>query len=263
MNIVVCVKQVPDPEQPASNLRVDANGRRVTGDPNVRPVINGYDENAVEAALRLKEAQGGKISILSVGAESARDVIKHALSMGADEGYIVEDPALSEADPWMIASALGAAIGKIGDTDLVLCGRQASDDDNGQVGPTLAEVLGLPCVTVLRAIQAQNGSLRVEQLIPDGFRAFQVPLPALLSISNEYGKPRYPTTRGIMLAARKQITAWSAAELGLGPEALKPRLQHVRYFIPARESRVEFITGETLEEAGEKLALRLREEKLI
>jgi len=181
----------------------------------------------------------------------------------ADEGYIVEDPALSEADPWMIASALGAAIGKIGDTDLVLCGRQASDDDNGQVGPTLAEVLGLPCVTVLRAIQAQNGSLRVEQLIPDGFRAFQVPLPALLSISNEYGKPRYPTTRGIMLAARKQITSWSAADLGLGPEASKPRLQHVRYFIPARESRVEFITGETLEEAGEKLALRLREEKLI
>lgn len=263
MNIVVCVKQVPDPEQPASNLRVDASGRRVTGDPNVRPVINGYDENAVEAALKLKEAQGGKVSILSLGQESARDVIKHALSMGADEGYIVEDAAFEEADPLLIANALAAAIRKIGETDLVLCGRQASDDDNGQVGPMLAEVLNLPCVTVLRAVQAQDGNLRVEQVIPDGFRAFQVPLPAVLTISNEYGKPRYPTTRGIMLAARKQITSWSAADLGLSGEALNPRLQHVRFFVPVRESKVEFISGETLEEAGEKLAQRLREERII
>lgn len=263
MNIVVCVKQVPDPEQPASNFRVDPSGRRVQGDPNVRPVINGYDENAVEAALQLKEKHGGTVSIISLGPDSSRDVIKHALSMGADEGYLIQDPAFEEADFWVIANALAAGIRKLGPVDLVLCGRQASDDDAGQVGPGIAELLGLPCVTVLKAVEVTDGAVRVEQVLPDGFRAFSVRLPAVLTISNEYGRPRYPTTRGIMMAARKPITVWSAKDLELTEDQLRPRLQLVRYFIPVRESKCEFIEAETPEEAGVKLALRLREERLI
>jgi electron transfer flavoprotein beta subunit len=265
MNIVVLVKQVPDPEAPSSTFKVENN--RVVPPANVAPVISTYDESALEAAFRLREASGGKVTAISLGTgPKIRDSLKQALAMGADEAYHVKDPALEDPDAFTTATALAAAVRKVGEYDLVLAGRQASDWDAGQVGPGVAELLGVPCVTIVRTIQPQDGKLRVERVVEDGVDIYEVPLPALLTCTSEMLAPRYPTLKGIMAAGRKPIPEWTLADLGLGADAVGPaahRSHLERLFIPVQGGECEFIEGENVGEAAEKLALRLREAKLI
>jgi electron transfer flavoprotein beta subunit len=265
MNIIVCVKQVPDPETPASQFRVDEAAKKVIPAPGVPPVISQFDAIAVEAALRIRDAKGGKITVISVGPESARDVIKHSLAMGADDGILISDPVLADADSFVIAQVLAAAIKKIGEFDLVLVGRQATDWDMGVVGPGLAELLGVPQVTIARKVEAVNGSLRVERVLLDGFETIDVMIPCVVTVSNELGEPRYPQLRQIMQAARKQVDVWKASDLGLDAAQISslPHLNLERLFIPVVESQCEFIEGETPQEMAQKLARRLREAKLI
>lgn len=263
INIVVCVKQVMDPETPSSAFRVDSETRRVVPAPGIPPVVNGFDENAVEAALRVKEAEGGNITVISLGGEFVMDVMKKPLSMGADELILVQDEAVDGLDSFSTAQALSKAIKKVGEFDLILCGRQASDWDNAHVPLGIAEILGLPCVTVARKLEIVDGGLIVHRSISDGYEVVETSLPAVVTVSNELGEPRYPTLRGIMSASRKTPTVWTAADLGLGPDDLAPKLQLTDLSIPLSDRQCEVIEGEDEADAGRKLALRLREEKLL
>lgn len=276
MNIIVCIKQVPDPDIPPGHFRIDEAARQVVLPPSVAPVMNGYDANALEAALRLKEQQGGTVRALSVGPDSARDTLKRAIAMGADGAVLVNDPALLDGDSWLTAAALARAIHKLGSYDLVLCGRQASDTDAAQVGLGVAELLGLPAVMPVQQLQvAGDAVLRVQRLTEDGYQVIEIQLPALLAVSSEIGEPRYPPLRGIMAAGRAQIPVWCAAELPPLPAApkgngrhedwpsLAPKLTLRRLYLETREARCEFIQADSPAAAGRALADKLREAKLI
>ncbi|MFN3973827.1 MAG: electron transfer flavoprotein subunit beta/FixA family protein [Dehalococcoidia bacterium] len=264
--IVVTAKQVLDPETPASALQIDPARKRMVAPANVPPVVNGFDENAVEAALRIKDALGApnvKVTVLSVGKAFALDVIKKPLSMGADELVLVQDDACDNLDAFQTARVLAAAIKQMGTVDLVLCGRQASDWDQSQVPLALAEFLGLPCVHITKKVEVKDKTVLVERVIPDGTEVIQVHLPALITVSNELGQPRYPTLRGIMASTRKQPIVRKLADLGLNPADLAPKVELLDLFIPIRQKRCEIVSGDNDEEKGRNLARRLREAKLI
>jgi electron transfer flavoprotein beta subunit len=261
MDIVVTVKQVPDPDIPPTHFKVDEAAKKVIPPAGVSPVMNGYDAHALEAALRLKEQLGGKVTVVSLGPDSARDTLKRAIAMGADAAVHINDPALNEADSATTADALAAAIKKLDRFDLVLCGRQASDTDGGQVHLGVATRLGLPAVSPIQKVDdASAETLTVERMVEDGYQRLKVRLPALLGVSSEINEPRYPPLKGIMAAGRAQIPVWSAAELGL---SVQPRVQLRRLYVEVREARVELIEADSLGEAGTRLADKLREARLV
>ena len=264
LRIVVLAKQVIDPDMPVSAFQVDRENRRVVTPSNIPPVVNGFDENAVEAALRIREAQEATITVISMGKGFAMDVIKKPLSMGADELVLLQDDAFeSTIDSFLSARVLAAAIGRLEGYDLIICGRQASDWDNAQVPLGVAELLGVPCVTIGKNVQVGDGKVMVDRIVPEGVEVVEAPLPALVTVSNELGQPRYPTLRGIMGATRKQPTIWSLDELGVKPSEIEAGLSLVDLYVPVSEKNCEFIEGDSEEEVGRNLALKLREAKLL
>lgn len=263
LRIAVCVKQVPDPETPASAFKVDESVNRVVPAPGIPPVVNGFDLHAVEAALRIKDAGEAEVTILAAGHDFVMDVMKKPLSMGADTLVLSEDPAFEDMDAVSTVTVLSAMIEKMGPFDLILTGRQASDWDQAQVPLGLAERLGLPSVTLARNVEPRDGVVRIERALTDGYQVVEAPTPAVVTVSNELGEARYPTLRGIMAASRKQPERLTLDDLGLDAEVLSPALSLRRLFIPESESQVELIDGEDEADAGRKLALRLRELNLI
>jgi electron transfer flavoprotein beta subunit len=264
--MIVCCKQVIDPEAPPATFKVDTATNKVVPPQGVPPVISPFDEQAVEAALKIKDAKGGKITAISLGVNLLRDVVKKPLSMGADELILLEDPAFTEGDSWSTAYALAMAIQKVGKFDLIFCGRQASDWDSGQVGSAIAEILGLPSVTVAKKVEATDGKVKVERVTADGYEVVEVTLPALITVSNEIGAARYPTIKGIMAAKRKEPTVWKPADIGVDPATIGAagrRTKLVKLFQPVREGKCEVLTADTPEEAAVKLAQRLREVKAL
>jgi electron transfer flavoprotein beta subunit len=266
LNIIVCVKQVLDPEIPPAKFRLDTESKRVIPPEGIPPVINPYDAQAVELALRLKEKHGDKIVALTVGTEAAGSAVKHALSMGADEGVVLADEAFEGSDSFSTAYILTKAIQKIRDYDLILCGRQAADWDEGLVGSIIAENLGLPLVTLAKAIDVAGEELRVTRVTLDGYQVFAVPTPAVVTVSSEVGQPRLPSGWGIISAARKQVPLWKAQDIDadlsqIGAAAVRRKLK--RLFIPERERKCEIVGGETVAEAADKLAERLRQAGVI
>jgi len=190
MNIIVTVKQVPDPDVPPSHFKVDAVANKVVPPAGGAPIMNGYAGNALEAALRLKEKHGGKVTVVTLGGSEARDVLKRGLAMGADAAVLIDDATLRDGDSSVTAQALAAAIRKLGDFDLILAGRQASDTDAGQVHLGIAELLDLPSVIPAIAIEASGDSLRVNRMGEDGYQVVEVKLPAVVVVSSEIGEPR-------------------------------------------------------------------------
>lgn len=266
MNIIVCVKQVADPEAPPSRFKIDATANKVITPADIPPVLDPYSEYAVEAALKLKDTHGCTVTALSLGTGFLKDVIKKPLAMGADELFLLEDEAFTDGDSWTTAYALAAAIRKMGDYDLVLCGRQSADWDAGQVGSGIAEFLGLPVITLARRIDISNGIPSVERVTTDGYEVMETPLPAVITVSNEIGEPRYPTIRGIMAAKKKEPTVWKPADIGLETSQVGAAGCHCRLvslFQPEREGSCRMIDSETPEEAAVKLAESLRQEKLL
>jgi electron transfer flavoprotein beta subunit len=266
VNIIVCVKEIPDPETPASAFAIDAAAMRAIPAKDTPPVISPFDEQAVEAALRFKDADGSKVTVISMGGASAEKVLKHTLSMGADEAFLLNDSAFENSDSTSTAYALSQAIKKVGEFDIIFCGRQAGDFDAGQVGSGIAEILGVPGVTVAKKIEVSDGKARVERVLPDGFEVVEVALPAVITVSNEIGEPRYATLKGIMAAAKKTVPVWTAGEIEADASKVGvsgARTKMLKLFIPVRESKCEIIEGENEEEAAANLALKLRESKLI
>ena len=265
MNMIVCVKQVIDPEAPPATFKIDAaaNTAAMQGAP---PVIDPYGEYAVEASLKIKDAGGGKITVLSMGSGMLREVVKKPLSMGADELVLLEDEAFSDGDSWANANALALAIRKIGEYDLILCGRESSDTNAGQTGAGIAELLELPVVTLAKKIDINGNVARVERSTSEGYEVVEVTLPAVITVSNEIGEARYPTIKGIMAAKKKEPVVCKPADIGaeaaqVGGAGRKAAM--LKLYQPVQEGRCEMAEGDTPEEAAAGLAMKLREAKII
>jgi electron transfer flavoprotein beta subunit len=266
MNIIVCVKQVIDPEAPPANFKVDATSKKVVLPADTPLVLDPYSEYALEAALKLKDKCGGSVTALSLGENLLREVIKKPLSMGADELILLEDTAFADGDSFSTAYALSMAIKKIGNYDLILCGRQSADWGSEQVGSNIASMLELPAVTLACKIEITDNGAFVERITDEGYEIIKAPLPVVINVSNEIGEPRYPTVRGIMAARKKEPIVWKPVDISVEPSQVgnAGRRSHlVKLFHPLHNSKCEFIEAETPEEAAVNLADRLKQEKLI
>jgi electron transfer flavoprotein beta subunit len=262
IKMVVCMKQVLDPQIPPSSFKIDPEAKRAIPAKGTPPVLNPFDENALEAALRIKDIQGGKVTVVSMGWYLAKPVVRKSLAVGADELILLEDDAFEDLDSYSTAYTLATAIKKIGEYDLILCGRQAADSNAGQVGSGIAEILGVPIITVAQKVQVVDGKVRVERVISDGYEVIELPMPAVITVSNEIGQLPLPSGWDIILAAQRSVTTWSTQDLGIDPSQMK-RTSLLKLFIPVREAKCQIIEGENSEEAGRNLALKLREAKII
>ncbi|RME90839.1 MAG: electron transfer flavoprotein beta subunit/FixA family protein [Anaerolineae bacterium] len=256
MKIIAFVKQVPDS---AATVVVE-DGKVSWGDAPL--VINPWDEYAVEAALQQKEAHGGTVTAISMGDESAKEALKHALAMGCNEAILISDPALANVDTRATAEVLAAAVRKIGDADMIFFGRQAIDGDAGITPAQTARILGLPMLSFAASISVEGDTVKVERSIEEGRQIVSAKLPAVFTVVKDFGEPRYPSFMGIRKAARAQIPVWTLADLGIEapksvvswPEIMNP---------PKREVTCEFIEGDSPEEIAEKLADKLIAEKVL
>lgn len=256
MKIITCIKQVPD-----SEARVTAQDGQVSwGDSPL--VINPFDEYAVEAALQQKDNGNETVTALCLGPESAREALKHALAMGADEAILVSDPALESLDSQGAARVLAAAIHKIGAADLVIFGRQTLDNGSGLMAAQTARLLGWPLLSFAGKIEVQAAAVRVERVLEEGKQTVSASLPAVISVVQSIGEPRYPSFMGIRKASKALIPVWSLADLGITPPQTVVNRRHVMS-PPAREARCEIITGESPEAIAETLVEKILAEKVL
>ena len=256
MKIVVCVKQVPD-----SEAKVSASGDKILwGEAPL--VINPFDEYAVEGALLQKEAAGGTVTAICLGPEAGREALKHALAMGADEAVLISDPALSVLDTQGAAQILAAAVKKMGDVDMLFFGRQTLDDGSGITAAQTARLLGWPMLGYVGHIQVQGGSVEVSRVIEEGRQNVKAPIPAVLSIVQSIGEPRYPSFMGIRKASKATIPVWTLADLGVStPRQYVSRVELLTP--PSREVRCEIISGESPEAIAAALADKVLAEKVL
>ena len=259
MKIIACIKQVPD-----SEAKVKAEGGNITwGDAPL--VINPFDEYAVEGALQQKEATGGTVTALCIvpAGDAAKDIAaKHALAMGADEAVLVSDPALNELDTVGAARVLAAAINKIGGVDMVVFGRQTLDNGAGITPAQTARVLGWPMLGLAGQIKVQDGSVSVERVIEEGRQNVSAKLPAVLSVVQSIGEPRYPSFMGIRKASKATIPVWSLGDLGISAPA--PVVKRAELMNPpVRETAVEIIAGDSPEAIAETLVEKILAEKVL
>jgi electron transfer flavoprotein beta subunit len=257
LKIIACIKQVPD-----SEAKVKAEDGKVTwGDAPL--VINPFDEYAVEGALQQKEANSGStVTALCIGPESAKDALKHALAMGADDAILVSDPALNEVDTVGAARVLAAALQKIGGVDMVVFGRQTLDNGAGITSAQTARVLGWPMLGLAGSIKVQDGTVTVDRVIEEGRQTVSAKLPAVLSVVQSIGEPRYPSFMGIRKASKANIPIWSLGDVGISvPATVVKRTELMNP--PVQNTEIEIITGETPAEIGDKLADKILAEKVL
>ncbi len=263
MNIIVLIKQVPD----TTEVKLDPRTGNLIRE-GIDSVMNPDDRHALEAGLRLKESGGGKVTVLSMGPPQAIDVISEALGMGADRGVLLTDRAFAGADTWATSHTLGKAVEKIGDYDLILCGRQAIDGDTAQIGPQVAEYLGIPQVTYVFGMEEVKGrSMTVRRRIEAGYERLRVSLPALFTVTAEANSPRDPVIGSLLAAcgAKAPIQVWDAADLGMttAQVGLEGSLTHVIRTFPPKSQRAGEILEGSPAQAVEDLVGRLKERNLI
>ena len=233
MKITVCVKQVPA----ANEQRLDPVTGTVIRE-GVPSILNPFDAYALEEAVRLKERLGGEITVLSMGVPSAQETLRRALAVGADQAILLSGRAFSGADTLATARALAKAIGKAGGADLVLCGRMATDGDTAQVGPMLAEMLGVPHAADVSEIEAiDGGRVILTRMTDDGYRREQLPLPALLTVVKEINVPRLPSVTGVLRGQAAEVTVWDAPDVGALPEEIGQRGSRTRVVRTARPAK--------------------------
>lgn len=260
MNIVVCIKQTLDT---AATLTL-VDGKAAWGDAPL--VLNPWDEFAVEQALLTKEAEGGQVTAICLGPESAEEALKQALAMGCDEAILIQDPAFDTADSLVASRVLAAAIEKLDSPDLIFFGKSAVDTDTGVTGPQVARRLGWPSLNLVAAIpelDAGAKTIKVERLLEEGRQVVSGPLPAVVSVVKEINEPRYPSFMGIRKASKAEIPRWSAADIGLEGD-IQPALTWPEILAPEKVgTEVEIIEGGDPVEIAAKLADRLFEEKVL
>ena len=260
MHIVACIKQVPD----TKNVRIDPDTHTLVRQ-GVESIINPFDMFAVEAALKIKDASGARVTVITMGPPQATEALRDTLSLGVDDAILLSDRAFAGSDTWATSTTISAAIRKMGDVDLVLCGKQAVDGDTAQVGPEAATLLDIPYATFVKRIELFDaGHLKVTRQTDEGTEIWKIPMPALVTVIKEIGEPRLPSLRHKMRAKKAQIPVWGAADLGLDPNSIGlcgSFTQVIRVFSPPRRSNRIRIQG-TVEEQAEQLYQVLKEAKV-
>jgi electron transfer flavoprotein beta subunit len=256
MDIIVCIKQVPD----TKDVRLDPETNTLARE-GVESIMNPFDRHALEEAVRIKEERGGTVTALSMGPPQAEAVLREAISCGADEGVLVSDRAFAGADTWATSYTLARAVVTLGSFDLVLCGKQAIDGDTAQVGPGLANQLSLPYVTCVQRVRSSDEEgLVVERMMDDGYDVVRMPLPALITVVKDINEPRVSSLKGKMRAKKAEIRVLRAADIGADPQCIGlagSPTKVVSVFTPKpRDNRIK-ITG-TPEEQVEQLVARLQ-----
>ncbi len=261
MNILVCLKQIPDPEVPARDFSLDRSGLQASPE-CAGLVTNIFCENALETALQLRDRHGGRITILSLGPQSVEDTLRKGLAMRADAAFMVLNDTGQLPDSAATAKVLATAIQKLDGFDLILTGRESGDWGAGQTGGLLAEELGLPFIAFVDEIEEEGSErLVMRQQNDSGWQKFSAPIPMVASITNsDHNLPRIPKTRDIIRANRKPITCWSLEDLELSPDLFSPdhlMVQVTRLTIPQAKGDCEFIEGATKEEKIGELAEKI------
>ncbi|OGO05549.1 MAG: electron transfer flavoprotein subunit beta [Chloroflexi bacterium RBG_13_56_8] len=266
MHAIVCIKSVPDTTEVRFNPET---GTLMRGE--VGLTLNPFDAYAIEEAIRLKEAHGGTVTVLTMGPPPAEKELREAIAMGCDQAILLSDVEFAGADTWATSYTLAQAISKLGEYDIILCGRQAADGDTGQVGPGIANQLEIPQLTYvfkIREIDFEQGYAETERLMEEGREIARTRLPALLSVVKDINQPRYPTFRGIRRARGLEIPIWGAKDLdGADPTRLgldgSPTAVVRVFSPPQREGKVELIEGANVTEIAEKLADKILRDKVI
>ena len=257
MNIIVCIKQVPETQE----VRLDPVTHTLKRD-GIAAIINPFDLYALEEGLRAKESQGGTVTVMTMGPPQAEAALREALGFGADAAVLVSDRAFAGADTWATALTLAKAVEKLGAADLIFCGKQAIDGDTAQVGPMLATILDIPYVAWARKLAFNDGgSVTVERLLDHGYDAVETSLPALITVVKEINEPRVPSFKAKLKAKKEAIPVWGINDLGLvaADVGLSGSFtQVVKVFPPPARGTSEVWTGEATELAG-RLWQRLKE----
>jgi len=258
MNIIVCIKQVPE----TTEVRINPETNTLIRE-GVKSIINPFDMYAIEEAVRLKEKFLGKTTVITMGPPQAEAALREAISIGIDQGILGCDRAFAGSDTWATSYTLASAIKKIGQFDLIICGKQASDGDTAQVGPGISAHLNIPQVTYVKKIEEiKNQVARVERMMEEGFEVIETPLPVLLTVVKEINEPRLPSLKGMMRSKSAKITIWSQKELNLDPQQIGlcgSPTQVVKIFTPPKRSGGQLISGE-IQEISEKLVELLKGE---
>ena len=263
MNIIVLVKQVPD----TTEIKLDPKTGNLIRE-GIESILNPDDRHALEAAVALKENVGGKVTAVSMGPPQAIDVITEAIGMGADHGVLLSDRAFAGADTWATSSTLGKAVETIGEYDLIFCGRQAIDGDTAQIGPQMADYLGIPHVSyVFDLEEIAEERLVVKRRLEDGFERVEIRLPALLTVISELNMPRYPMVGRLIEACgdKAPIDVWNAADIAAKTSeiGLEGSLTHViKTFAPKFKRQGEMLEG-SAEECVTALMGKLRENRIL
>ncbi len=259
MKIIVCIKQVPD----AKDVRLDPETNTLARE-GVQSIMNPYDQHALEEAVRLKEELGGEVTVLSMGPPQAEEVLRQAISCGADKGVLISDRAFAGADTWATSYTLAKAVKKIGAFDLILCGKQAIDGDTAQVGPGLAIQLDIPFLTCIQKVrEANEKELVMERMMDDGYDVVAVEYPVLLTVVKDLNEPRVPSLKGKMKSKKAVIETLSAADVGADASCIGlagSPTQVVDVFPPPPRGERAILTGtidEQVEQLVEKLAVYL------
>ena len=262
MHIVVCVKQVPNTTQ----VRINPETNTLVRD-GVESILNPFDENALEMALQLKEKHpGAKVTVLTMGPPQAAEILKEAVGRGADAVVLLCDRAFAGSDTWATSYAISTAIGKLEKPDLVLFGKQAIDGDTAQVGPGVADWLGIPCIAYARKIEIADGRARVERAFEDGFEKLEVALPCALTVLKEANVPRMASLRGKMAAKKLNIVPLTAEAVGADPAKLglnASPTRVVRIFSPPPKTGGVKWQNEEPAAMAQKLVDLLKERKLV
>ncbi len=260
MDILVCIKQVPD----TAEVRINPETNTLIRE-GVPSIINPYDLHALEAALQIREKTGGKVTAVTMGPPQAEEALREAVSMGVDEVRLISDRAFAGADTWATSYALYKALDKLG-FDIILCGKQAIDGDTAQVGPEVAEFLNIPHISYVRKIEDVSGSgIRVQRLMDEGYDVVESPLPVLLTVVKEINTPRLPSLKGKMAAKKAVITKMDLAAIGAEEEnvGLKGSPTQVRnIFAPQAKTDRKMLQG-SLEEQLDTLVQELRGLKCV
>ena len=261
MKILVFVKQVPDTD----DVKLDPRTGNLMRD-GVQSVINPFDANGVETALQLKAKCGGEVIAISMGPAQADDVLKKALAMGCDQSVLLSDRALGGADTLATGYPLAKAAEKIGDYDLLICGRHATDAETAQTGPIIAAFLGIPQVTLVDQVTVEDGYAICRRMLPDRYETVKVKLPALITVCSEINTPRYPTPINIMKALKKPRAVWTAADLGCVPGLVvvkgSPSTNKKIFEPPKRMTDTKYFSGD-VDAMADAIVDALEAEKLI
>ena len=258
MKIAVCIKQVPDTE---TRIRIAPDGKGIV-ESDVNWIVSPYDEFAIEEALKIKEAKGGEVVLVSLGPDRVQSALRSGLAMGADSALHLKDPLFEQTDTLGTAWALATAL-KPQAPDLILMGQQGVGGDNAQVPGLVAEILDLPQVTMAVKIELQDGKATIEREIEGAHETWDVTLPAVVSAQKGLNEPRYASLKGIMAAKKKLIETKGAADLGLTPEQLAPKVRVMALERPPSRSAVKMIEGNADTQVKELLRLLHEEAKVI